>query len=118
MTKVESFINQFVALVKGDDASVIASKVWRQVDSSLKSQIPSLEGKLIRKEEAVEKAKECLRKALLNNGRELTIQEEDGLYCDNLIQAKESLKQAEKQLAAHKETISFLKEQHSLLKAE
>lgn len=118
MTKVESFINQFVALVKGNDAKTIASKTWRQADSALRSQIAALEGKLIRKEEAVEKAKEALRKGLLNNGRELTIEEEDGLYSDNLIQAKESLKQAEKQLAAHKETIFFLKEQHSLLKAE
>ena len=34
---------------------------------------------------SVEKAKEALRKGLLNNGRELTVEEEDGLYSDNLI---------------------------------
>ena len=118
MTKVESFVNQFVALVKGDDAAVIAAKAFRQASSSFKVQIASLEGGLIRKEDILETAKENLKKALLNNGRELSSSEQEGAYCENLIAAKEAVKEATKQLNAHKETIAFLEEQFELLKAE
>jgi hypothetical protein len=118
MTKIKSFIDQFVALVKGDEAVVTAAKVFRQAESAFKAQIAALGGSLIRKEDTVETAKERLTKALLNNGRILTITEQDSEYCANLVSAKEALKQAERELAAHKETIAFLEEQYALLKSE
>ena len=117
MNKVTSFVDQFVALVKGDDAAVTAAKVFRQAESAFKVQIAALGGSLIRKEDIVEAAKEKLAKALLNNGRILTTSEQEGEYCSNLISAKESLKQAEKELTAHKETIVFLEEQYAKLTA-
>ena len=115
MTKLNSFAKQFVAIIKGDDAEAKAAKVWRQAESAFKVQIAALSGDLIRKEDAVTQAEENLSKRLVNNGNEITDRD---AYIANLISAKESLKQAEKHLLAHKETIAFLEEQYALLKAE
>lgn len=115
MNKLNSFMAQFVAIIKGDDSEAKAAKVWRQCESAFKVQIAALSGDLIRKEDSVLQAEEKLAKALVNNGNEINDRDQ---YIENLIQAKESLKQAEKQLAAHKETIAFLEEQYTLLKAE
>lgn len=115
MNKLNSFAKQFVAIIKGDDAEAKAAKVWRQAESAFKVQIAALGGDLIRKEDSVSQAEENLSKRLVNNGNEITDRD---AYIANLISAKESLKQAEKQLLAHKETIAFLEEQYDLLKAE
>ena len=115
MNKLNSFAKQFIALVKGDEAEVRALKIWRQCESAFKVQIAALGGDLIRKEDLVSQAEEKLAKALVNGGNEINNRDQ---YIANLISAKESLKSAEKQLAAHKETIAFLEEQYALLKAE
>ena len=115
MVKLNSFAKQFVAIIKDDDAEARAAKVWRQAESAFKVQIAALSGDLIRKEDAVTQTEENLSKRLVNNGNEITDRD---AYIANLISAKESLKQAEKQLLAHKETIAFLEEQYDLLKAE
>jgi len=115
MNKLNSFVKQFSAILKGDDNEAKAQKVWRQCESAFKVQIAALGGDLIRKEDTVTQAEESLSKRLVNNGNEISDRDQ---YIANLISAKESLKQAEKQLAAHKETIAFLEEQYALLKAE
>ena len=115
MTKVESFVNQVIAIIKGDNAEAIAAKIWRQADSAFKVQIAALSGDIVAKEDAVTNAQEVLNKSLVNNGKEITNRD---LYIENIISAKKTLTQAEKQLAAHKETIAFLEEQYALLKAE
>ena len=115
MNKLNSFAKQFVAIIKGDDAEAKAAKVWRQAESAFKVQIAALGGDLIRKEDTVAQAEEKLAKALVNGGNEITNRDQ---YIENLIAAKESLKSAQKQLTAHKDTIVFLEEQYSLLKAE
>jgi len=115
MAKLNSFVNQFIAIVTGDNAQVQAEKNWRQADSAFKIQIAALNGDLVTKEDAVSQAEEKLAKLLVNNGKSI---DDRTQYIANLISAKESLKQTEKQLAAHKETIVFLEEQYALLKAE
>jgi multidrug resistance efflux pump len=116
MNKLNSFVKQFAAILKGDDAEAKAAKVWRQAESAFKVQIASLNGDLIRKEDTVTVAEENLEKALVNNGNEIG-DNRDG-YIANLIAKKEALRQAVKQLAAHEDTIEFLEEQYALLKAE
>lgn len=115
MTKLNSFVNQFVAIVKGDNAEAQGAKAWRSAESALKVQIASLNGDLIRKEDAVEQAKEKLAKARVNYGNQISDRD---AYITKLIQAKESLKQAEKAEKAHKDTIAFLEEEYEALKAE
>ena len=115
MTTTNSFVKQFIALVKGDEVEAKAMKYWRQAESAFKVQIAALGGDLIRKEDAVTQAEENLSKRLVNNGNEITDRD---AYIANLISAKESLKQAEKHLLAHKDTIEFLEKQYAKLKAE
>ena len=115
MTTTNSFVKQFIALVKGDETEVRALKIWRQCESAFKVQIAALGGDLIRKEDAVTQAEEKLAKALVNNGNEITDRD---TYIVNLISAQESLRQSQKNLTAHKDTIEFLEKQYAKLKAE
>ena len=58
MSKMNSFVKQFVAAVKGDDVEVQAQKAWRSAESALKVQIAAREGDTISLEDAVNQAKE------------------------------------------------------------
>ena len=115
MNKLNAFVKEFKAIIVGDDAEALGFKNWRKAESGLKVQIAALNGDIIAKEDALENAQENLVKARVNYGKEISNRD---TYVANLISAKESLKQAGKQLAAHKETIAFLEEQYALLKAE
>ena len=115
MTTTNSFVKQFIALIKGNEAEAKAAKVWRQAESAFKVQIAALGGDLIRKEDAVTQAEEKLAKALVNNGNEITDRD---TYITDLISAQEALRQSQKQLTAHKDTIEFLEKQYAKLKAE
>lgn len=117
MTKMESYIEEAVALIKGDDAKAIAAKNWRKSVSAFKVQLAAMEGNLISKEDNVENAKEILKKALYNNG--VLIGDNQGdVYVQKQIDAQNEVEKAEKDLAAHKKTIVFLEEQYAKLKAE
>jgi len=115
MTKAKSFIEGFVAAIKGDDAKAQAAKVWRMAESALTTQIANLKGDLILKENVVTDAQEALDSARINNGRSITDRD---VYVSNLISSKENLVRAEKQLEAHQKTIAFLEEEYANLKAE
>ena len=115
MNKLNSFAKQFIALVKGDETEAKAAKVWRQAESAFKVQIAALGGDLIRKEDAVVQAEENLAKRLVNNGNEITDRD---AYISNLISAQEVLRQSQKNLTAHRDTIVFLEKQYAKLKAE
>lgn len=105
MNKVKSFVKQFVATVKGDDAEAQAQKALRQADSALKSQIASLNGDTITFEDAVTTAKEKEELATVNNGNLITSRES---YVQNLLNAKNNVTLAEEALKAHKAKIDFL----------
>lgn len=115
MTKMNAFMKEFVAIIKGDDAEAKAAKVWRQAESGLKVQIANLEGDIINKEDAVLQAEENLANARVNYGKEITDRRN---YVQNLLNAQEKLDDVTSALEAHKETITFLKEQYDKLKAE
>ena len=117
MTKMESYIKEAVALIKGDDAEVLAAKNWRKSVSAFKVQLAVMEGNLVSKEDKVDNAKEVLKKALYNNG--VLIQDNKGDdYIQNLIYAQDTVEKCERELAAHKKTIAFLEEQYKQLSAE
>ena len=115
MNKLNAFVREFKAIIVGDDAEALGFKNWRKAESGLKVQIAALNGDIIAKEDALENAQENLVKARVNYGKEISDRD---AYIESLIKAKESLKAAEKQLSAHKETIAFLEEQYALLRAE
>lgn len=105
-SKLMSFVDQFVATVKGDDAKALAEKVYRKRIAALKTELHNAEGDLVDKEQNVEDAKERLVKARLNNGVMIINRK---AYVSNLIRASEAVKDAEEALEAHKALINFLK---------
>jgi hypothetical protein len=105
-TTAKSFINQFVAFVKGDDAEVQAAKTLRGAESALKSIIASLEGDTIGLEDKLQDAKDNASNRLINNGQ--TISDKHS-YVVNLINAENDIKMAEENLEAHLQKITFLK---------
>jgi len=115
MTTVKSFVKQFVAQIKGDEVEVRAEKAFRQAQSALKSQIASLEGDTINKEEAVTEAKEKLTKSRINHGDPISNR---NTYVENLLSAKNSLTSAESDLEKHNKKIAFLKEELTNLETD
>jgi len=112
VNKAKSFIKEFVSIIKGDEAEATAQKTLRQADSAFKTQIASLTGDTISHEDRVEEAKEALRLARLNNGKLI---QDRTTYIENLLEAQNSLNEAEESLANHNATLEFLKQQASLL---
>ena len=115
MTKLNSFMTQFAAAIKGDNVEVQAAKTWRQAESGLKVTIAALEGDVIKLEDNVTNAQENLDGARINNGKSITNRE---YYIDGLVSAKNVLNAAEKELKAHNAKLDFLKGEYEALKAE
>lgn len=109
MSKLMTFVEQFVALVQGDDAKVLAVKVRRKASSAIATQLAVSRGRLIGAEEALETAQENLMKARLNNGLAITGDGES--YVSNLISAQNSAEDAKEALESLQEKIAFLEEQ-------
>jgi uncharacterized protein YifE (UPF0438 family) len=114
-TTVASFINQFVALVTGDDVQVKAEKVWRQASNALKAAIPSAEGDTIAFEDAVEVAVDNLNKARINNGQPITDRSQ---YVVNVLRRHEALEIAQENLELHLKKVAILKAELETLSAE
>jgi len=113
-TTMNSFVKQYVAAVKGDDAEVQAQKAFRSADSALKVQIASLNGDVIKLEDDVEAAKEALTSACINGGKVIF---DRNHYVEQLVSAKNRLTQAEKALKDHNSKLAFLVETHESLSA-
>ena len=116
-TVVKSFVKQFAALLQGDTAEVTAQKVFRQVQSSLNTQIAVMNGDLVAKEDAVTDAKEELDRARLNYGKELASSDRTA-YVRNLITKKNAVESAQEALDTHLETLDFLKGELVRLESE
>lgn len=115
MNKVKSFIKEFVAVIKGDEAEALAQKALRQADSALQTQIASLTGDIIGLEDAVTTAKEEQALTRVNKGQSITNRDN---YVRNLLDAKNKVTLAEDALKNHKEKIEFLKNELSSLNTE
>lgn len=103
--KAKTFINQFVALIKGDDAEVVAQKVQRKAESALETRLASLKGSLVDAEDKVTDAEEYLVKARLNHGKEISNRDS---YIDTLIHANTDVTKAKENLENLKYTIDYL----------
>jgi len=112
---MNSFVKQFIAVIKGDDAEATAQKVWRQANSALTSQISSMKGDLIGKEDKVIEAKEALSLARVNNGKSIS---DRNKYIQDLTNAKNKLTEAEKELNNFNNLIKFLEDELSSLSKE
>ena len=105
-SKVTTFVEQFIALVKGDEAGVTAAKVERQRIAALNTAFHNANGDLVDKEQRVQDAEDYVVKCRLNHGVEIINREH---YVSNLIAATEKVKDAQEALEAHQLLISTLK---------
>lgn len=110
---MNSFVKQFVASIKGDEAEVKALKAWRKAESSLQVEIALLKGKTVDLESKVDDAKESLEKARINSGNIIGTD-----YINNLKIAKNNLSKAELELSNHKKELVFLEEEYANLSKE
>lgn len=106
-TKLESFINQFAALLQGDDNKVLAEKNWRSANSGISMHINNLEGQTIDLEDKLEQAQENYKSASVNHGKKI---ENRDLYVQNLINARYAIDEAHENLSNHRQNIELLKE--------
>lgn len=102
---VMSFVDQFVALVKGDESAVVGAKVLRQRLSALNTHFYNAKGNSEEFEEKVTEAKENLVKARLNFGKVITNRD---AYVVGLISANNDIAKAEQALEDHLAVIAFL----------
>jgi hypothetical protein len=115
MNKVKSFVKEFAAILKGDNAEATAQKALRQADSALKTQIASLKGDTIVVEDALTTAQEVQALARVNNGKAITNREG---YVRGLLDAKNNVTYAEEALKTHNEKIAFLESELKALSEE
>lgn len=105
-SKATTFVEQFIALIKGDEAGVTAAKVERQRMAALNTAFHNANGDLVDKEQKVQDAEDYVVKCRLNHGKEIT---DRGYYVYRFIEATESVKDAQEALEAHQLLISTLK---------
>ena len=113
-TKINSFVKSFIAFVKGDDAEVLAQKVYRQAESALKTHIAVTEGDLISKEGVLESAKLDLESLRVNKGQLITDRDQ---FVQRLLTAHVVIKNAQDELDAYREKLSVLKDELANLTA-
>lgn len=113
--KINLFVKEFVATVKGDDATAQGIKQFRVAESALNTYIANLQGDLISKEDAVEDAKVRLKESRVNYGQNITDRTD---YINNLLASQNEITDAEEALEIHKAKIAFLKEQLVSLSTE
>lgn len=114
MTQTKSFIAQFVALIKGDDAEAQAQKVWRQAESAFKTQISALEGKTLDFEDKIVEAHEAAQLRLLNNGKKI---EDRDAYIKSVLEAENRVLEAEENMVEHKRKIDLLQKKLDALRS-
>jgi len=114
MSKLNSFVKEFKALIEGDDSGVKAQKAFRSADSALKVQIASQKGDVIKLEDDVENAIEVLDKAKVNGGNQITDRD---YYVEQLVASKNRVILAEKALKDHNSKLAFLEETLASLSA-
>ena len=114
--KMKLFVQQFVAVVKGDDATALGIKPLREADATLTAQIAVLTGRNVQFENAIELAEEALNNAMVNGGKSIGGQGDS--YITMLFSLKNELTDAKDALEVNQERIKFLQEVLTKLNSE
>lgn len=109
---MKTFIKSICAYIKGDQAEITATKIAKKVSSIFNVEIPLLESKIMECEEAIEDAREVIKKSLMNNGELIT---DKNSYIENLINAKNKELQLLATLDTLKEQKAFILEQQEII---
>lgn len=116
--KVKTFVKEFVALVKGDDAEVVAAKVQRKAESALETRLSVINGKIGDAKDRVKDCEENLVKARLNYGNEISSDSygRDN-YVDKLITATIQLDKANSELENLEHTRAMLSRELAIVRS-
>lgn len=113
-TKLPLFVQEIIAILKGDEAEATGIKIQKQATNALTPQISIKEAMVYDLEEAVETAKDHLIKVRNNFGRPI---EDKEVYIISLFNAQDAIEIAEEKLEDHLAEIEFLKEQLEAVKS-
>lgn len=101
--KVNSFMKQVVARLKGDDNEVVAQKVARKAMSAMEGQIAALKAQVVDDEQRVEDAQEALDNAIYPTA----VFSDNRAYCQRIADAQARLESAQETLKATQDSIDF-----------
>ena len=101
--KVTSFVKEVMARLTGNDDQVIAEKNYRLANASVKGQLSSLEGKLVKSEIELESAIEALSATKYPT----TLIADSSSYVRNIRSKQESVDTAQEELQSIKESIEY-----------
>lgn len=109
---VKSFIKQFVAHVKGDNVAIMAEKVFRQAETSLRIHISVFEGKVQQMESNIDTAYESAKKALINEGSIIIkndIEQDSADYVNKILTKEKEIETATANHLKHSKILEILK---------
>jgi predicted ArsR family transcriptional regulator len=101
--KVNSFVKQVVARLKGDDNEVVAQKVARKAMSAIEGQIAALKAQVVDDEQRVEDAQEYLDNMIYPTA----VFSDNRVYCQNIVNAHTKLENAQDTLKSTQDSIDF-----------
>jgi DNA repair ATPase RecN len=101
--KVNSFVKQVVARLKGDDNEVVAQRVARKAMSAIEGQIAALKAQLVDDEQRVEDAQEMLDNAIYPTA----VFSDNRRYCQEIADAHTRLENSKESLKATQDSIEF-----------
>jgi hypothetical protein len=109
---VSSFMRQWTAFVKGDDDKALGEKNYRKAKAALQAQIHATQGQIVSLEIKLEEANARVENSIINFGKLI---EDDYAYVQQLIDAEDAAKKAEKVLKEKQAYIDFLERKLSEL---
>jgi hypothetical protein len=113
-TKINSFVSEVIARLKGDSPKAVAEKNFRMADSAINSQIATLKAKTVKDENMLEDAKEALKNAKYPTDPIRDTEE----YIRNIVTAQEAVDKAQKEADATIKSIKYFEEMAAANKAE
>lgn len=106
MSTVSNFCKTVAALIKGDDAALIAIKIEKKAKAAFKQQITALDANILDLQERVDDAQEAFRLAI-----HVTEPIQDTkAYLENIVRAREALVVAQEELAVAQNSLDFFTE--------
>ena len=103
MSKVSKFVQEVVAVIKGDDAQALALKIERKAKSAFSQQIASLNAAIVDQEDTVDSALEAYHKALYPE----TQIEDSRAYVKKIADKKAALDAEQEKLETLQESLQF-----------
>lgn len=111
-----NFIESLVARLKGDDATVKASKIQRKAKSQIKIAISNVENEILKAEDSIESIEDSIKDAILNNG---SVDFSDNMdYVNNILDKVNEKQDAIDNLESLKKELSYLKELYTEVSGE